>query len=232
MTMHEVVSKDEWVEARKRLLAKEKEFTRMREQLSAEQRPDRLRVGGAGRSGRGAEPLSLLDALAEFGLRLLFTDAGGGERGSLAPHFLAGAVELGTQHDQDRLLRFELPGTLGQLRRLLVEFRERLDPLQVVVPHRFRMIEKPAQTPKWNLSIDRFTDIQKTADRFVIGRMETEGRLVLGENANDCLKLLLHLARQVWPFDDEVLKVRGREDEHLAGPVGTIKCIATSVLDL
>ena len=38
MTTHEVVSKDEWVEARKRLLAKEKEFTRMREQLSAERR--------------------------------------------------------------------------------------------------------------------------------------------------------------------------------------------------
>jgi predicted dithiol-disulfide oxidoreductase (DUF899 family) len=36
--MHEVVSKDEWVEARKRLLAKEKEFTRMRDQLSAERR--------------------------------------------------------------------------------------------------------------------------------------------------------------------------------------------------
>jgi predicted dithiol-disulfide oxidoreductase (DUF899 family) len=38
MTTHEVVSKNEWVEARKRLLAKEKEFTRMREQLSAERR--------------------------------------------------------------------------------------------------------------------------------------------------------------------------------------------------
>ena len=38
MTMHEVVSKDEWVEARKRLLAKEKEFTRVGEQLSAERR--------------------------------------------------------------------------------------------------------------------------------------------------------------------------------------------------
>ena len=38
MTTHEVVSKSEWVEARKRFLAKEKEFTRMREQLSAERR--------------------------------------------------------------------------------------------------------------------------------------------------------------------------------------------------
>ena len=38
MTTHEVVSKGEWVEARKRLLAKEKEFTHMREQLSAERR--------------------------------------------------------------------------------------------------------------------------------------------------------------------------------------------------
>jgi predicted dithiol-disulfide oxidoreductase (DUF899 family) len=38
MTTHEVVSKGEWMEARKRLLAKEKEFTRMRDQLSAERR--------------------------------------------------------------------------------------------------------------------------------------------------------------------------------------------------
>ena len=38
MTTHEVVSKDEWLKARKRLLAKEKEFTRMRDQLSAERR--------------------------------------------------------------------------------------------------------------------------------------------------------------------------------------------------
>ena len=38
MTMHRVVSKDEWLEARKRLLAKEKEFTRLRDELSAERR--------------------------------------------------------------------------------------------------------------------------------------------------------------------------------------------------
>ena len=38
MTTHEVVSKSEWVEARKRFLAKEKEFTHMRDQLSAERR--------------------------------------------------------------------------------------------------------------------------------------------------------------------------------------------------
>lgn len=38
MTTHQVVSKDEWIEARKRFLAKEKEFTRLRDQLSAERR--------------------------------------------------------------------------------------------------------------------------------------------------------------------------------------------------
>jgi predicted dithiol-disulfide oxidoreductase (DUF899 family) len=38
MTTHTVVAKSEWVEARKRLLAKEKEFTRLRDQLSAERR--------------------------------------------------------------------------------------------------------------------------------------------------------------------------------------------------
>ncbi len=38
MTTHQVVSEDEWLEARKRLLAREKEFTRQRDQLSAERR--------------------------------------------------------------------------------------------------------------------------------------------------------------------------------------------------
>jgi predicted dithiol-disulfide oxidoreductase (DUF899 family) len=38
MAAHQVVSKSEWLEARKRLLAQEKEFTRMRDRLSAERR--------------------------------------------------------------------------------------------------------------------------------------------------------------------------------------------------
>ena len=38
MTDHEVVSRDEWVEARRRFLAKEKEFTRLRDELSKERR--------------------------------------------------------------------------------------------------------------------------------------------------------------------------------------------------
>jgi predicted dithiol-disulfide oxidoreductase (DUF899 family) len=38
MTDHQVVTPDEWVEARKHLLAKEKEFTRLRDQLSQTRR--------------------------------------------------------------------------------------------------------------------------------------------------------------------------------------------------
>jgi predicted dithiol-disulfide oxidoreductase (DUF899 family) len=35
---HKIVSRDEWIEARKKLLAKEKEFTRLRDQLSEQRR--------------------------------------------------------------------------------------------------------------------------------------------------------------------------------------------------
>jgi predicted dithiol-disulfide oxidoreductase (DUF899 family) len=35
---HQVVSQEEWIEARKQHLAREKEFTRLRDQLSAERR--------------------------------------------------------------------------------------------------------------------------------------------------------------------------------------------------
>jgi len=38
MTSHTIASRSEWIEARKQLLAKEKEFTRMRDQLSAQRR--------------------------------------------------------------------------------------------------------------------------------------------------------------------------------------------------
>jgi predicted dithiol-disulfide oxidoreductase (DUF899 family) len=38
MEKHKVVSKDEWITARKQLLAKEKEFTRLRDQLSEQRR--------------------------------------------------------------------------------------------------------------------------------------------------------------------------------------------------
>ncbi len=38
MAEHRVVSHDKWVEARKKHLAKEKEFTRLRDQLSRERR--------------------------------------------------------------------------------------------------------------------------------------------------------------------------------------------------
>jgi predicted dithiol-disulfide oxidoreductase (DUF899 family) len=38
MTEHEIVSHDEWIAARRRFLAKEKEFTRLRDELSRERR--------------------------------------------------------------------------------------------------------------------------------------------------------------------------------------------------
>jgi predicted dithiol-disulfide oxidoreductase (DUF899 family) len=38
MTNHKIVSREEWIEARKKLLVKEKEFTRLRDQLSHERR--------------------------------------------------------------------------------------------------------------------------------------------------------------------------------------------------
>ena len=38
MTQHQIVSRDEWITARKELLRKEKDFTRLRDQLNAERR--------------------------------------------------------------------------------------------------------------------------------------------------------------------------------------------------
>ena len=38
MTLHRIVSREEWVAARKALLAQEKEFTRLRDRLSTDRR--------------------------------------------------------------------------------------------------------------------------------------------------------------------------------------------------
>ena len=38
MVSHQVASRDEWIEARKRCLVEEKEFTRLRDQLSQQRR--------------------------------------------------------------------------------------------------------------------------------------------------------------------------------------------------
>ena len=38
MTDHKVVSHDDWIEARQALLEKEKDFTRLRDELAAERR--------------------------------------------------------------------------------------------------------------------------------------------------------------------------------------------------
>ena len=38
MAEHKIVSHDEWIEARKQFLTKEKEFTRLRDRLSQERR--------------------------------------------------------------------------------------------------------------------------------------------------------------------------------------------------
>ena len=38
MMQHQIVTHDQWIAARKELLAREKEFTRLRDQLSAERR--------------------------------------------------------------------------------------------------------------------------------------------------------------------------------------------------
>ena len=57
MNLPDVVSREEWLAARKRLLASEKEFTRARDALNAERRPreipERMRAAGFANYSRG-----------------------------------------------------------------------------------------------------------------------------------------------------------------------------------
>ncbi len=63
MEKHKVVAKDEWIAARKQLLAKEKEFTRLRDQLSEQRRAlpwERVEKGYVFEGPKGKESLAQL----------------------------------------------------------------------------------------------------------------------------------------------------------------------------
>jgi len=65
MKNHKIVPTNEWIEARKRLLAKEKEFTRLRDELSQQRRDlpwERVEKGYVFEGPNGKETLSELFA--------------------------------------------------------------------------------------------------------------------------------------------------------------------------
>ena len=67
MTQHPIVSHDQWLAARKQLLAREKQFTRLRDQLAAERRAllgsrSRSLMLSTGQTGRRPWPTSSADA--------------------------------------------------------------------------------------------------------------------------------------------------------------------------
>ena len=78
--------------------------------------------------------------------------------------------------------------------------------------------------------VDLLEDVERAADRLVVGGVQAERPAVLGQDAHDVLELALHLRRQVGARLEEVLEVGGREDQHLAGAVVAEVVVALLVL--
>lgn len=100
-TEHPVVSRDEWLAARKRLLTKEKEFTRLRDQLSAERRAlpwVRVDKPYAFEGPNGQEALAdLFDGHSQL-IVYHFMHGPGWEQGCPSCSFLADHIDGATTH--------------------------------------------------------------------------------------------------------------------------------------
>lgn len=92
------------------------------------------------------------------------------------------------------------------------------------------MVEEPVQAVKRNVLVDAFEHVERPRDRLVIGGVKPPRPTVLREDADDLLKLALHFRRHIRPRLPEILKVCGREHQHLAAAIVTEKIVALFVL--
>ena len=87
------------------------------------------------------------------------------------------------------------------------------------VRDRFGVVEEPVQAVERNVLVDPLEDVERAADRLVIGRVHAPGPAVLRQDPHHFLQLALHLRGHVGTRLAEVLEVGGREHQHLAGAV-------------
>lgn len=99
---------------------------------------------------------------------------------------------------------------------------EPLDALDVAVSDGLGVIEEPAEGIDRHLAVHFFQDVEEARDRLVVGRVQPEGPLVLGEEGDDLLEFGFHRHQEIGPGFKEILEIGGREDQHLAGAVAAI----------
>ena len=95
------------------------------------------------------------------------------------------------------------------------------DAVDRAIRDRLRVIEEPVQAVERDVAGDALVDVERAADRLVVGRVQSPRPTIRGENPHHVLELALHLWRHVRTRLAKILEVGGRKDEHLAGAVVT-----------
>ena len=95
------------------------------------------------------------------------------------------------------------------------------DAVDRAIRDRLRVIEEPVQPVERDVAGDALVDVERAADRLVVGGVQSPRPPIRGENPYHVLELALHLCRHVRARLAKILEVRGRKDEHLAGAVVT-----------
>jgi hypothetical protein len=86
------------------------------------------------------------------------------------------------------------------------------------------MIEEPVEAVDRNVPIDLFEGVECAQDRLVIGRAQSSGPLIHGEDAHNLFKIAFHFRRHVGPRLTENLRNPSRR-----GPTSRRLCLAEIV---
>jgi hypothetical protein len=81
------------------------------------------------------------------------------------------------------------------------------------------VVDEPVKTSHRNLPVHFLVDVEGTCDRLVVGGMESEGPVMLRQQAHYRPKFLLHDPWHVGTRLEEVLEIRGRKDQHFSSAV-------------
>ena len=96
---------------------------------------------------------------------------------------------------------------------------ERFDAVDVGLGDGFRVVKEPVQAVERNVAVHLLEDVQHAADGFVIGGVQAERPAVLHQMAHHALQLVLHARREIRARFEEIFKIGGGEDQHLARAV-------------
>ena len=85
------------------------------------------------------------------------------------------------------------------------------------VRDRLGVIDEPVEPAQRDVPVHALEDREEARDRLVVGGVDAEGPALLREQAHDRLELRLHARAELGPRLEEVLEVRGRPGQVLAG---------------